>query len=218
MAEELPPRIPRLGWAIAFIIGTGLMAMAWISMKDMQPAAVSDLPVVTTVPGFSFVSQEGETVTREDLLGSVWIADFIFTRCPNPCPRMSERMMELQKAIQRKGGNVKLVTVTVDPEFDTPEVLAAYGARYQADPEIWKLLTGDSEEIQEFVVKGMLQPLAAGPEGVSAHSQRFLVVDAAGDLRSFYDLDDPELMQKLLMDIGKLLREFQTTTPANTPS
>lgn len=211
-------KIPRLGWAIAFVVTTMVMAMAWVSFKDMAPAQTAPMPVLTSVPEFSFTSQTGETVTREDLLGNVWVADFIFTRCPNPCPIMTERMMELQKIIQRKGGNVRLVTVTVDPEHDTPEVLATYAARYDADPDIWKFLTGDPDEIDTFTREGMLQPLATEPGGMPTHSQKFLVIDAAGNMRSFYDLDDPELLPKLLMDIGSLLRETQAKPTTAQPA
>jgi len=216
--SESARRVPRLGWAIAFIAATTLMAMAWVNMKSTRPEQMADLPILAQVPEFQFTSQAGTPVSKQDLLGNVWIADFIFTRCPNPCPLMSERMMELQKAIQRKGGTVKLVTVTVDPEHDTPEVLAAYAAKYQADPAIWSFLTGEPDKVEAFVTKGMLQPLATEPSGVPSHSQRFLVIDANGALRSFHDLNDPELMPKLLMDIGKLLREFQSKPSALTPN
>lgn len=216
--SEPARRIPRLGWAIAFIAITTLMAMAWVNLKNTRPAQVADLPVLAKVPDFTFTSQTGEKISRKDLIGKVWVADFIFTRCPNPCPIMTDRMMELQKAIERKGGDVKLVTVSVDPEFDTPEVLAAYAAKYNANPDIWKFLTGEPDKIHEFVTKGMLQPLAKDPDGVPSHTQRFLVVDANGELRSYHDLNDPELMPKLLMDIGKLLREFQSKPKNETPT
>jgi protein SCO1/2 len=213
---DVPRRIPRIGWAIAFLVVTTLMAMAWVNLKGVKPPQTPALDVVAKVPDFSFTSQTGETVTREDLLGNIWIADFIFTRCPNPCPIMSERMQELQEAIKKKGGKVRLVTVTVDPEHDTPEVLAAYGKRYEADPAIWKLLTGEPEAIREFVTRGMLQPLARDQADVPVHSQRFLVVDSDGMLRSYHDLADPELLPKLLMDIGTLMREVKPRpTPAN---
>lgn len=211
-------RIPRLGWAIAFLAATTLMAMAWVNLKNTRPAETSDLPVYAQVPEFTFDSQAGTPVSKENLLGNVWVANFIFSRCPNPCPIMSDRMMELQKAIQRKGGDVRLVTVSVDPEHDTPAVLSEYAAKYQADPAIWSFLTGDPEKIESFVTKGMLQPLATDPSGTPSHSQRFLVVDADGNLRSFHDLGDPELMPKLLMDIGKLLRESESKRKAQIPN
>jgi protein SCO1/2 len=216
--SEPARRVPRLGWAIAFIGTTTLMAMAWVNMKNTRPEQMADLPTLAQVPEFQLSSQTDAAVSKQDLLGNVWVANFIFTRCPNPCPLMTERMMELQKAIQRKGGAVKLVTVTVDPEHDTPEVLAAYAAKYHADPAIWSFLTGEPDKVEAFVTKGMLQPLATDPNGTPSHSQRFLVIDANGALRSFHDLSDPELMPKLLMDIGKLLREVPTKPAPENPT
>lgn len=215
---DAPRRIPRVGWAIAFLVVTTLMAMAWVNLKGVKPPQTRALDRIAQVPEFSFTSQTGETVTREDLAGSIWVADFIFTRCPNPCPIMSDRMQELQEAIKKKGGNVRLVTVTVDPEHDTPEVLAAYAKRYDADPSLWKFLTGEPEAIREFVTRGMLQPLAKDPANVPVHSQRFLVVDSEGILRSYHDLDDPELLPKLLMDIGTLMREVKPSPTSANPT
>jgi len=202
-----PRRIPRIGWAITFIVATMLVGITWMQLKGVKPDGAEKMPVIAAIPEFSFTNQAGETVTLDDLKGRVWVADFIFTRCPGPCPVMSSRMAELQGAIQKAGGGVQLVSVTVDPEFDTSEVLAKYGERFGADPGIWWLLTGDRKEVDDFVMKGMLQPLARDGEGVPAHSQRFLVVDAQGRLRSYHDLDDGELIPKLLMDIGALMRE-----------
>lgn len=200
-------RIPRLGWAIAFLAAATVIAIAWVALKSTAPEAEADLPPIAAVPDFTFTSQTGEEVSKSDLLGNVWIANFVFTRCPGPCPAMTGRMAELQKVVERKGGNVRLVTVTVDPEHDTPEVLAKYGESYQNNPEIWSLLTGENEVIQEFVTKGMLLPLATDPDGLPSHSQKFIVVDAEGQIRTYHDLDDPELLPKLLMDIGQLMRE-----------
>ncbi|MGC1480999.1 MAG: SCO family protein [Chthoniobacterales bacterium] len=201
-----PKRIPRLGWAIAFVAAVTMIGVTFVSFKTTKPNA-DPMPAIAEVPAFSFTSQSGETMTREDLAGDVWIANFIFTRCPGPCPVMSSRMQELQAAIEGKGGGVRLVSVTVDPEHDTPEVLREYSERYGADPEVWKFLTGDPEEVTDFVQKGMLQPLAKGDDDLPVHSQRFLVVDAEGQIRAFHDLNDPALIPELLMDIGGLMRE-----------
>ncbi len=204
--SDSPKRIPRLGWAIAFVAAVTLIGVTFVSFKQAKPAN-EILPPIATVPEFSFTSQTGETVTRGDLEGQVWVADFIFTRCPGPCPVMTSRMKELQSAIEGKGGGVKLVSVTVDPEHDTPEVLREYGEKHGADPEVWKFLTGNPDEITQFVQKGMLQPLAKGDDDLPVHSQRFIVVDAEGRIRSYHDLDDQALIPELLMDIGGLMRE-----------
>lgn len=218
MAESTQRRIPRLGWAIAFLAAATVIGLAWVALKSTKPTAEAEIPPIGTVPEFTFTSQTGEPVSKSDLLGKVWVANFVFTRCPGPCPAMTSRMAELQKVVERQGGNVRLVTVTVDPEHDTPQVLADYGATYQNNPEIWSLLTGENEVIQEFVTKGMLLPLATDAEGLPSHSQKFIVVDAEGQIRTYHDLDDPELLPKLLMNIGQLLREQKGKPSTEKPS
>ncbi len=207
---DSPRRIPRLGWAIAFVVAVTLIGVTWVQLKQTTPAS-EDLEVLATVPEFSFTDQTGWAFGSKDLEGDVWVVDFIFTRCGGPCPVMTSRMGELQSAlepvIRKTGGGVRLVSVTVDPEHDTPEVLRAYADKYGADPELWKFLTGDPAAVTEFVRKGMLQPLAKGSDELPIHSQRFLVVDAEGRIRSYHDLNDGELIPQLLMDIGGLMRE-----------
>lgn len=195
-----------MGWAIAFVVAVTVIGVTFVSFKRVEPLR-EDLPPLGVVPEFSFTSQTGETVTRDDLAGQVWVANFIFTRCEGPCPVMTSRMRELQSAIEGKGGDVTLVSVTVDPEYDTPEVLREYAEKHGADPEVWKFLTGDPEEVTEFIQKGMLQPLAEGPDGLPVHSQLFVVVDAQGKIRSFHPLQHQALIPELLMDIGGLMDE-----------
>jgi protein SCO1/2 len=164
------------------------------------------MPVLHEVPAFSLTDQDGAPFSREDLRGKIWITDFFFTRCQGPCPLMTARMTELQKALV-KAPEVKLVSFTVDPEHDTPEVLRAYGAEFQADPARWKFLTGDPETVRNIVTKGFLQPLGTDDKGEVLHGTMFLLVDGNGMVRAIQSLDDPELIPKLLMGAGNLLRE-----------
>lgn len=206
---DSPQRIPRFGWVVAFLAATAVIGITWVKLKDTKPTQESALPVLGTVPEFTFQSQTNQVVSKKDLLGKIWIADFFFTRCPGPCPAMSSRMAELQAAIAKAGGNVHLVSVSVDPTFDTPAVLEQYAGRYNADPKWWTFLTGEPAKITEFVQKGMMLPLAKDGEDMPIHSQKFVVVDAEGRIRSYHDLDDPELVPKVLLDIGNLMREAQ---------
>lgn len=203
-----PEGIPRLGWAIAFLGTVSLIAFAYSNLKSIQPPTVSSrLAPIAAVPDFQLIDESGKPFALSDLKGKIWVANFIFTRCKGPCPLISSRMSELNKAIARAGKGVDLVSFTVDPENDTPEVLAAYASGLGADPARWKFLTGEPEAIDSIVVKGLLQPLAREADGTPAHSQRFVLVDRTGQLRGFEDGNDPEVVQKLLMDIGELLRE-----------
>jgi protein SCO1 len=209
-----PHRIPRLGWVIAFLSVLLLSAFAYVSFRQMHPPAVP-LDRFAKAPKFQFTQQDGKSVSTEDLKGKVWVANFIFTRCSGPCPLMTNHMTELNEKLGPKLKDVQLVSITVDPKYDSPAVLKEYGDRVGATPDRWKFLTGSEDQIQNVVVKGFLQSLGKGEAGAPMHSTRFVVVDADGWIRSFQDGDDPELISKLLLDIGELLRESSTSHTAS---
>ena len=198
-------RMRRLGWVGAFLGIVLAVAMGYSMWQASLRRDVEQLPVIRAVPEFSLTDQNGQTVTNADLRGKIWIADFIFTRCKGPCPLMTARMLEMQKALV-KTPEVKLVSVTVDPESDTPEVLKAYAEANFADPNRWKFLTGDKTIIEKLVTEGFMQHLAE-ENGEPVHGTMFLIVDGNGMVRSARMLEDPELMPKVLMDTGNLLRE-----------
>jgi protein SCO1 len=198
-------RMRRLGWAGAFLGFVLAVAMGYSMWQASLRRDVERLPVIRAVPEFSLIDQNGQTVTNADLRGRIWIADFIFTRCKGPCPLMTARMLEMQKALV-KTPEVKLVSVTVDPEYDTPEVLQAYAEANFADPNRWKFLTGDKTVIEKLVTEGFMQHLAE-ENGEPVHGTMFLIVDGNGMVRSARMLEDPELIPKVLMDTGNLLRE-----------
>ena len=175
------------------------------------------MPPIGEIPSFRFTTQEGKVLGKEDLLGKVWVADFVFTRCTGPCPVMTSRMAELAKGLA-KAKDVRLVSISVDPEHDTPAVLSEYAGRMLADPSKWIFLTGPKQEIDDFARKGMFQVLAYDGKGVPTHSTRFLVIDREGKIRKTRNLDEPELVQKLFMDIGDLLREPNTRKVSPNPT
>ena len=207
--SQSPPRIPRLGWAIAFLCLTALIAWAYMQFSaEIQARRVgSRLQRLAPAPQFTFTAQDGKSVSTGDFKGKIWVANFIFTRCAGPCPMMTSRMAEVNQALGKKATDVELVSITVDPEYDTPEVLKKYGEQAGATPDRWKFLTGPKEQVDTVVMKGFLQALGREPSGTPIHSTRFVLVDRQGWMRNFLDGSDPELPQKLLMDIGDLLRE-----------
>jgi protein SCO1/2 len=198
-------RMHRLGWGGAFLVFVLAVVMGYSIWRGSERRDVSQLPVIRAVPDFTLTDQDGKTVTKEDLRGKIWIADFIFTRCQGPCPLMTARMLEMQRALV-KAPEIKLVSVTVDPAYDTPEVLKAYAAANKADPQRWKFLTGDKAVIEKLVTEGFMQHLAE-ENGEPVHGTMFLVVDGNGMVRSARMLEDPELIPKILTDTGNLLRE-----------
>jgi cytochrome oxidase Cu insertion factor (SCO1/SenC/PrrC family) len=202
------PGIPRIGWIVAFLVAAGLIGLAYVSLKSTRPPALpSNLEKISQVPAFQLTDQTGKSITLEDLKGKIWAANFIFTRCKGPCPITVLRMQDLNTKLKKVRGNVELVTLTVDPEYDTPEILKAFSEPLGADPASWKFLTGTPDAIQKIVVTGLLQPIAKEPDGTPAHSSRIVLVDGEGWLRGYHDGLDPEAVQKLMVDIGELLRE-----------
>ena len=201
-----PKRLPFTVWVITFLVAIGLIAGASKLFRSSERRGYAETPAIGTVPDFHFATQDGKTLTRQDLLGKVWVIDFFFTRCPGPCPMMSSRLAEISKEL-KKAKDVRLVSLSIDPEHDTPAVLNEYAAKVGADPDRWIFLTGPKNQVEEFTTKGMLQALSNADPAPPVHSTRFLVIDRQGRIRSARKLDEPELVQKLLMDIGNLLRE-----------
>jgi cytochrome oxidase Cu insertion factor (SCO1/SenC/PrrC family) len=169
-----------------------------------------ELPVIGQLPDFSLVDSRGSDVTLADLEGAPWVAGFIFTSCAGICPRMSTEMARVQESLP-PDSPVKLVSITVDPVHDTPEVLQGYAARFGARPERWMFLTGEPQEIYRLAGEGFL--LAAGellefdPEqadGPFVHSSRLCLVDAEGRMRGYYEGTDPTQVDRLLQDLASL--------------
>jgi protein SCO1/2 len=203
--DRVADRMQRLGWAGAFLAFVLAVVMGYSMWRGSERRDVSQLPVIRAVPEFSLTDQDGNTVTKDDLRSKIWIADFIFTRCKGPCPLMTARMLEMQRALV-KTPDVKLVSITVDPEHDTPAVLKAYAEANYAEPGRWKFLTGDKTVIEKVVTEGFMQHLDE-ENGEPVHGTMFLVVDGNGMVRSARMLEDPELIPKILMDTGNLMRE-----------
>lgn len=116
-------------------------------------SAIAHLQPFGEVPEFSLVERSGQTVTKADVLGNVWVADFIFTRCPDVCPLVSSHMAALQEDLRTEDA-LRLVSITVDPTHDTPEVLRQYAMRFGAHAQRWLFLTGDKEHIYRLAHEG----------------------------------------------------------------
>ncbi|MCW8132334.1 MAG: SCO family protein [Planctomycetota bacterium] len=172
-----------------------------------QSAAGPALPVLGEVPDFTFVERSGVPISRDDLKGRLWVADFIFTRCGGPCPMMSYQMNDLQKTIKRKVQDVRLVSFTLDPEYDTPEVLRDYADKFSAHPEKWLFLTGDRVKIQTLASQGLKLSAVEGQDRAIVHSTHFVLVDQNGRVRGYYNGTDVDALNKLREDLDKLIKE-----------
>ena len=164
---------------------------------------VSDLPVYGEVPPFQLTDQNGHTFDSRALTGRVWVADFMFTSCPGPCPRMTSQMHEVQEATL-KLDNVREVSFTVDPARDTPQVLAEYAKVHHAEPGSWYFLTGAQAALHHL---GRDVFKLNNVDGTLTHSTRFVLVDAQGQIRGFYDTSEPGSIPKLIGDVRALARQ-----------
>jgi protein SCO1 len=176
------------------------------------------LRVIGTVHDFALTNQTGAASSLADLRGRVWIADIIFTRCPGPCLKMTRQMKELQDALP-VAGKTRLVTLTTDPEFDTPPVLEKYAARFDADTNRWTFLTGTKKEVGALAAGGLklsaveVKPSERQSENdLFIHSTIFVVVDKQARLRGVFETSGEGVnwqaeKQKILAAVKQLERE-----------
>lgn len=164
--------------------------------KPAPPPAAQDLDDDPRPLGaFRLVERSGKAVTEADLAGKVWIADFVFSRCPSSCPRLTAELRTLQDKL--RGTGVRLVSVSVDPEHDSPEVLARFASRYGADPDRWWFLTGPPADVQALIHDRFLltalptdaQDQANGAERIM-HDSRFVLVDRGNKVVGYFDSGD----------------------------
>jgi len=165
----------------------------------------NDLPVMSTLPEFSFTERSSREVKSQELAGKVWVADFVFTSCGGFCPLMTEKMRKLQDMLPPQ---VQLVSFSVDPERDTPQVLAEYAKRYGADPNRWWFLTGNKDSLYKLSKEGF--KLAIDDTGGTdvepiVHSVRFALVDQMGRIRGYYSMDEEPELAHLVRDAKSLL-------------
>jgi protein SCO1 len=182
-----------------FAVLASLLAIALVSCSQSR----SSLQVYYDVPQFQLTAQDGQAFDSKVLAGKIWVADFIYTTCPGPCPRMTSQMRQVQDAIE-KMPDVKLVSFTVDPARDTPAVLAGYAKEHGASAEHWYFLTGAPAALQTLdrdVFK--LGNLDASLE----HSTRFVLVDRQSRIRGYYETSEAGNIPKLIGDIFALARE-----------
>ena len=180
----------------ALLLGIGALALGC-----NRPA----LPTLGVVPPFALTERSGKAVTDADLRDGVWIANFIFTRCPDVCPALTARMGEVRRTLADVTPPVRLVSVSVDPGHDTIDVLREYASRH-AIPDDWLLVTGPRDTIAALVGQGF--HLAFGDDGPATgpitHSDRFVLVDGRLRIRGYYHGKDAEDVARLVADARAL--------------
>jgi len=161
-----------------------------------------------TIADFSFVNQNGDTITQKNYEGKIYVADFFFTTCGSICPKMSTNLIEVQKAVLNNP-KVMLLSHTVFPEVDSVSVLKAYAIKYGVVDSKWNLVTGDKKEIYTMARKSYLAVKLGRPDQLydMVHTENFVLVDQKRRVRGFYDGTNKEDIKRLLEDIDFLSQE-----------
>jgi protein SCO1/2 len=190
-------------WGLIVIAMVALIASG-VSPRNRDHAdhvQVTQTALPEFTPGeFSLTNQEGKTITTSDLKGHPWIADFIFTRCPGPCPLMTAKLASLQSQIP---STVKFVSFTVDPKNDTPAVLKGYADKFNADPSRWHFLTGERTAIINIAANLKLTAQGQSPQDF-IHDEHFVLIDSSGKVRNYYESTDKQKLDQLVADAKSL--------------
>ena len=205
-----------LSTGVLLVILTLLLAYLLTALQSR--VSHHPLPVIGVVNDFTLTNQLDAAVTLADLRGHVWIADIIFSRCPGPCLKMTRQLKELQDALPATS-QARLVTLTTDPDFDTPPVLAKYAGRFNTDTNRWLFLTGTKKEIGTLGSSSLkLTSVEVKPDerksenDLFIHSTIFVVVDKQARLRGVFEtggegVDWAVEQQKILAAVKQLERE-----------
>ncbi|MGH7440165.1 MAG: SCO family protein [Polyangiaceae bacterium] len=183
---------------------TGLAFLAR-AMRPQPP-----MPVYGHLPGIALVDAQKHPFTSDAMRGHATVVDFIFTHCTSSCPRLTARMAEIQGRLAKEGSGTKLLSISVDPENDTPDVLAKYAEGTHADPARWSFVTGPADDVEKVVVGGF--KIAATREAKGAgesevvHGDWFVLVDAKGDIRGYYPTSTDEEVAALWRDVRRIER------------
>ena len=201
---------------IVLALGAGLVRQQWRAAE--RHGGSSALDHFNHVPAFTLTERDGQPFDSASLKGKVWLASFFFTACPGPCLRMNARLQEVQQALNKdRQGDVQIVSFSIAPEMDTPEVLRKYAERFHASPQHWSFLTGDRDKIYGLARQAFTFAVQKvdDPEDPNAyvHSTRVALVDRDGTVRGSFDTTNPdgtpneEVVQQILTGVGELLRE-----------
>lgn len=205
--------------ALILVAASGAYILTFGKPFAPKPA----LPQLGSIADFTLTERSGKDLTNRDLIGKVWVANFIFTACGGPCPKLSQNFSEFQKEIAGMA-DVRLVSFSVNPTGDTPPVLTKYATRFGADPQRWLFVTGDKAAVYNLIetsFKLVAQPNydpKAPPSEKFIHSTRLVLVDRNGVIRAYYDGLLPETYPKLKADIDRILKEPTLHAPALTIS
>ena len=188
---------------IRFSIYLIIAALLFATFLLKDSSKENSLPLLGTIPKFKFIDSEENLISRHDLNGKVWVADFIFTTCTMACPVMTGNMNLIHKAF-KNDDQVRIVSISVYPEYDTPGVLKEYASRYDANTDRWHFLTGPEEDVKDVIKNGFKM---GDYEDIIFHSEKFALIDQVGNIRGYYNGMKTEDVNNLKKDIIYLLKQ-----------
>jgi len=213
-----PKQFPRTVW-LGLSLAFGLLGLGYlVSLTEMARARKSPLPIIGQIADFTLTNQDGQLTTLADLTNHVWVADIIFTRCAGPCPIMTGKMKKLEDALPQTCG-AKLVTLTTDPDYDSPAVMKKYGEHFGAAFSRWTFLTGTKTEIAALASGSLkLSAVPVKPEDqknaadLFIHTTIFVIVDKHAQLRGIFEtggegIEWTSVQPRVIAAIGQLERE-----------
>jgi len=202
----------RILWTVLAValVGIGIYALnQWLRGQELK-MPTRTLSALGIVPDFTLTKQDKTPLSLKDLKGKIWVADLIFTHCDGTCPMITSTMASLQQSLDKKNTGVQLISISIDPNNDTPDVLADYAKQNHADLRTWSFLTGPVSTIFTLAKDGFkltVDSANADTKEPIVHSERLVLVDKQGIIRGYYDGTADETQTKVLTDIGDLMRE-----------
>lgn len=198
-------------WVLFFVL-----TFSYPIFRSVNRQLPPELPRLYKVPEFTLTNGFGKPFGSKDLKGKIYFASFMFTSCPTTCPGLIERIKVAQKRVKGLGQKIAILSISVDPDYDTPEVLHKYARKNKANPFVWRFLTGSRSELKSLLIDGFKVPMgnkeavegSVGSQKVSlmdiAHSEKLVLVDGEGMIRGYYSTDK-DAMNKLMIDVGLLV-------------
>ena len=191
---------------IYFIMGAVILLGAGASWVIQKANSSYDIPILKPVPEFSFMNQDGDPFTEKDLNNKITVLDFIFTSCAGPCPIMTHNMTGLYRSFSQVE-EVQFVSITVDPDVDTQDILKQYAKINGVNDDRWQFITSNIEAIKDLKKNGFMLYAEELPRG---HAIKFVLIDQNGQIRKYFDGTEDASMAVLMKDITNLVKEFKS--------
>jgi protein SCO1/2 len=181
-------------------------------LRSLKRTLPEELPVLYQLPDYRFTNESGAPFGTAELKGKVYLANFIFTSCQTVCPPLLGKIQKIQHRLRGVIDRVAIVSFTVDPKQDTPEILYAKARELKANPNVWRFLTASEEETRKLLVEGFKVPMGNKEVATSvldvAHSNKLVLVDQEGRVRGYYSTEKDDV-NKLMIDVGLMINRHK---------